>query len=525
MVRIHTPSTLRLVVVGFLAFAALSACKKTGVTETSGSVASTPAPFEDGWPGMPIPAAAPKFEVPEAQQFKLSNGIPVTAIQRGSIPLVHLRLNVYTGSEADPAGKEGLAAFTADLLNEGTSSRDALAISDELQRMASSIGVGASLSNSSLSINCLEDKLGSTLGLARDILENPTFNQEDIDRVRGDRKNRLLTERDNPGTVNYKVFSKLLYGDHYAGRPTSGSAESLDAIGREDIVSWHSSVFDPANAGIIVVSRLSGEEVLTQLEAGLGSWKPQGGTPPTAALVTPEPRQGVQVYWVNRPGASQSYIQVGSVAPAFNAEKHQAWNLANMVLGGQFSSRLNLNLREDKGYTYGARTGVWDGPHGGMFRARSSVRTATTGPSLHEFFKELSEIVGDRPITEGEFAAVVSRSKQGYPGSFENMGAVLGKFSGADALRRPEGWLQGHDARVDAVSLAGAQAAIQEIVDPKNLIVVVVGDWSAEVESPQTADGRDRPITVTVGDHVRGLNLGDVIFLDEAGVVVAEPAN
>ena len=524
MAHINRAGVLSIALLCLLALVALPACKKSTPAATSGSTATSPAPFEDGWPGMPVPGEAPSFSVPPSEQFTLSNGLPVTAIQRGSVPLVHLRLNIYSGSSADPAGKEGLAVFTADMMNEATTSRGALEISDELQRMASSVQLSSGLSSSALSINCLEDKFADTLALARDILEHPTFPEDDIERVRGDRKNRLLTQRDNPGTINYAVFAKLLYGDHYAGRPTAGSATSLDAIERSDMVSWHQHAWTPANAGLVVVSRLPADHVKSALELGLGSWAPAAATPPVASLITPDPTRGVQVYWVDRPGASQSYIQVGSVSPAFNAEKHQAWSLGNMVLGGQFSSRLNLNLREDKGFTYGARTSVWDGPHGGMFRARSSVRTATTGPALFEFFKELTDIVDSRPITQGEFDAVVSRSEQGYPGRFENMGSVLGIFAGADAQHRPAGWLSGHSGRVAAVSLEGAQAAIAQLVDPANLVVVVVGDWNAVVESPERADGSPRPVTVTVGDHIRGLNLGDVAFLDEEGVPTIEPA-
>lgn len=519
-----SPTSLLLLVL-LAALVVFPACKKTGGTATSGSTAQVkPEPFEDGWPGMPIPGAAPSFEVPSPETFTLSNGIPVTYIQRGSIPLVHLRLNIYTGSAADPAGKEGLASFTADMMNEGTSTRDALEISDELQRMATSLGVGASLDGSNLSINCLEDKLVDSLSLAQDLLANPSFPQPEIDRVRGDRKNRLLTERDSIGRVNYKVFARILYGDHYVGRPAAGSAESLDTITREDMVDWHRRVWTPSNAGLVVVGRLDVAAMKDALEAGLASWTAPAEPLPAAALVTPESGEGIRLYWVDRPGASQSYIQVGNVAPAFNAEKHSAWYLANMVLGGQFSSRINLNLREDKGFTYGARTSVWNGPHGGMFQARSSVRTSTTGPALHEFFKELNDIVGDRPITKEEFAAVVSRSKQGYPGSFENMGAVLSMFARADAARRPEGWLAGHDARVEAVTRKAAQKALAGILDPSSLVVVVVGDWNAVVESPETADGRERPIEVTVGDHVRGLKLGEITFLTEDGDPTGEPS-
>lgn len=514
----------RLLVLGLgAAMLASAGCVKTGASTASGQ-ATAPATYEDGWPVMPVPGPAPSFAVPGATEFTLSNGIPVTYVQRGTIPLVQLSLNFFTGSMADPAGKEGLAAFTADLLNEGTSKRDALQISDDLQRMATGMSTSAGLSSSSLSINALEDKLDESLALARDLLSDPVFKQEDIDRVRADRKNRLLTSRDQPGTINYLIFSELLYGDSYAGRPASGSADSLDAITREDMVAWHKAAWQPSNAGLVVVGRLPVDEMKSHLESGLGSWSPEEAEVPAAVLKTPEAPKGVTIYWVDRPGAAQSYIQVGSIAPAFSEDKHEAWSLANMVLGGQFSSRINLNLREDKGYTYGARSSVWDGKHGGMFRARSSVRTATTGPSLFEFFKELEDIVGDRPITQDEFDAVVSRAKQGYPGRFENMGGVLGAFSGAQTAQRPEGWLASKSARVDAVSLQSAQAAINELVDPENLIVVVVGDWNAVVESPESAEGTERPIEVTVGDQVRALRRGEVVFLDEDGNPAAEPA-
>ncbi|MEE2828170.1 MAG: pitrilysin family protein [Myxococcota bacterium] len=505
----------------------------------SSSKVAEATPFEDGWPGMPVPGPAPEFEVPTAENFRLSNGMPVTYIQRGSIPLVHLSLTIHTGSSADPMGKEGLSAFTADMMNEATSTRDAFQISDELQRMATDLGLGSGLDQSSLGLNCLEDQLAGSLSLAADILSNPTFPEAAVQRVRGDRKNRLLTERDSIGTVNYKAFARILFGEHYAGRPTSGTAASLDRISGKDMVKWHRQVWKPSNASLVVVGRRDLDTMKELLEAGLGSWTASTGgkkrhvncsnctqpaTTPVAALVSPERAEGVHIYWVHRPGASQSYIQVGNVTPAFDEEKHQAWSLANMVLGGQFSSRLNLNLREDKGYTYGARTGIWDGPQGGMFRARSSVRTATTAPALFEFFKEIREILGERPITDQEFDAVVSRSKQGYPARFENMGSVLGMFARAVANRRPVDWLLNHDARVDGVSREVAQSSLAAILDPASLVVVVVGDWHAVVDSPESAEGSEPSGKLTVGAQVRGLKLGEVTFLDEDGLPADEPA-
>ena len=496
--------------------------------ETSGSVdAPADVPVEDAFPAMPVPGETPAWEVPAASTFTLSNGIPVTFVQAGKVPLAKLRVNIHTGSAADPVGKAGLADFTADMLNEGAGAMDALQLSDELLRLASAVGFGANLEYSYVQVDALEDKLDATLTLTAQMMGAPTFTADDVERVRGDRLNRLLSSRDELSTVGYEAFAKLIFGDTYLGRSTEGTEATLASITREDLVAWHASVWNADNASIVVVGRSSPEAMTVLLEKHFGLW-PAGDAAarPVAPEVTAQPQTGVTIHWIDRPGASQSHLSVGNLAPPFDPDRQTARSVSNNVLGGYFTSRLNMNLREDKGYTYGARTRLSGDAQGGMFRAVSSVKAATTAPSLKEFMKEISEIVGDRPITAEEFDAATSRLIQGQPGNFENLGGVLAQYGHADALGRPAGWLAGMRERVAAVTIEGAQTELGSIVDPANLAIVIVGDWNHEIDmGAETRDGQPRDIVQTVGEQVTALGYGPIVMLDEYGDPISAPAD
>jgi zinc protease len=477
------------------------------------------APPEVPWPALPEPGPQPEWSVPESTAFTLSNGVPVTWIQHGDVPLVRMQINVHTGSAADPAGRSGLAAFTADMMNEGAGELDALQISDELLTLASSLGVGAGLDDSSLSMECLEDKLDETLALAALVVMEPTFPADDVERIRGDRLARLVTKRDRLQTVGWETFSKVLYGDAYLGRPSDGTEASIGAITRDEMVDFHRRTWTADNASIVAAGRFDALEAAVLLERHLGSWTAgdpaERPAPPTVEL---HRHEGITIYWVDRPGAEQSYVIVGNVAPAFAPDRQNARTLSNDVLGGYFTARLNMNLREDKGYTYGARSSVSGRELGGTFSARASVKATTTAASLKEFMSEIRGIVGERLITEEEFGNSQSRSVGAFPAGFEGLSGVVGQFAHADATGRPEGWLAGHRARVEGVTLEQARAELAEIVDPNALAVVIVGDHGAEIElNSDTADGRSRGLTVTVGGQVEALELGPIVMLDESG--------
>jgi len=494
--------------------------------ETSGSTEPA-APEAPAHPAMPTPGDVPAWEVPAATTFALANGIPVTFVQAGKVPLAKLRINVHTGSAADPAGKAGLADFVADMLNEGAGTLDALQLSDELLRMGSSVGFGAGLEYSYAQVDALEDNLAATLTLTASMIGAPTFAAEDLERVRGDRLNRLLSARDGLPTVGFQVFAKILYGDQYLGRPSEGTEASIASITREDLVAFHAGVWNSDNVSIVVAGRMDVEAITALLEETFGAW-PAGdpATRPVAPAVEVAPQTGVTIYWIDRPGASQSYLSAGNLAPAWDADRQTLRDLSNNVLGGAFTSRLNMNLREDKGYTYGARTRLSGEVAGGMFRAVSSVKASTTAASLKEFMLEMSDIVGDRPITAEEFSAAASQRVQGQPARFENLGGVLGQFGSADALGRPDGWLGGLRSRVGAATIEDAQAEIVSIVDPANLAIVVVGDWNHEIDmGAETRDGQPRDIVQTVGEQVTALGYGPIVMLDDHGDPLAAPAD
>jgi predicted Zn-dependent peptidase len=477
---------------------------------------------------MPVPGEIPAWDLPAAVTFTLSNGIPVTFVQAGEVPLAQLRINIHTGSAADPQGKAGLADFTADMLNEGAGDRDALQISDDLLRMGSSVSFGAGLESSYVHLDTLEDKLGPTLALTAEMLRTPTFTAEDLDRVRGDRINRLVSARDRIQTVGHQVFARILFGDTYLGRPSDGSEASIGAITREDVVGWHASVWNADNASIVAVGRMDVATLTELLETHLGGWAVgDASSRPAAPELSVEPHSGVTLYWIDRPGASQSYISVGNLAPAWDADRQMLRALSNNVLGGYFTARLNMNLREDKGYTYGARTRLSGNSQAGMWRAVSSVKAATTAPSLKEFMMEISDIVsGSRPITAEEFATATSRLIQGQPASFENLGGILGRYGRADALGRPDGWLSGLRARAGAATLDAAQTELSSILDPANLAIVIVGDWNHEIDlGAETRDGKPRDIVQTVGEQITALGYGPIVMLDDHGDPLPAPAD
>jgi len=484
----------------------VSGCVKSVSPTSSGSAAAEP------WPAMPEPGPAPEFEVPGTSHFELSNGVPVTFVQLGTIPMVQMRLNIFSGSASDPEGKSGLASLAARMLSEGSEKHTALELSELLLDMSSSVGVSASLEHSSAYLSCLEDRFSPTLALLSEMIRRSSFRAEDVERIREQRRSSLISEKDRLPTIGYKVFRRLVYGDTYAGRPGRGTLESVDAITRDDMVRWHARAWVPENASIVLVGRMSVEDAKAALEEHLGAWNmadfsqamamdplADEDRKPQAPAYEQKQRWATTVYWVDRPGASQSYVIVGQSAPAWDEKLQASRSLGNSALGGQFTARLNMNLREDKGYTYGARSSIAGLPQGGSFRAVASVKTATTAASLTEFMFEIRGIIGDRLISDEEFVAGQGRSLQGYPAYFEGIRGVLRQFASADAQRRPEGWLAGYPDRISAVTRDAAQAQLNSVLDPEKLIIVVVGDYSA------------------VGAEVEALGLGPVVMLDDEG--------
>jgi len=469
-----------------------------------------PAPAADAdptaWPAMPAIGETPAFTVPAAETFQLANGVPVTLVRAGAVPLVQVQLNLYRGTAEDPAGKAGLASFAADMLNEGTESRSAVELSEALADLATDIGFGAGLEYSYARLDALEGKLDDSLGLLADMVQRASFPKEDVARVREDRRNSLTARRAEASAVGQEVFRKILFGDQYLGRPGAGTLTDLDAIGRADLLAWHGSVWTPGNAGFVVVTRLERGVVEAALNKHFGQWAAAKAEPPVRATFEFPVAEGRRIFWVDKPAATQSYVVLGGVGPKFDRARSSARGLGNFPLGGNFTSRINMNLREDKGYTYGARTSVAQELRGGMFQARASVKATTTAASLTEFLMEIDGALGDRQITPEEHATGVSNRLQGFPGRFETIGSVLGQFASVDGEKLGPDWLRDYPTRVSAVTVEDARAGLSEVVSAANLTVVIVGDWAL------------------AGADVEALGVAPITFLDEFGAPAERPA-
>jgi len=448
------------------------------------------------WPSMPEPGPAPAFSPPAYVKFKLSNGIPVTFIPAGKVPITHIQLNAYSGYAHEAATQRGLATFASRMPTEGTKTKTGLEISAALQTLASSVHIYSELEYSGASLNALDDKLDATLAILSDVLQTPAFNDADVERVRKNLQNAIFTEKDNLRQTADKVFRNVLFGDEYLGRWQRGTHESIQSIKRDDLVTWHQAVWQPKNVGVTVVSGLEQDMVQASLEKVFGSWQTQAKLLPPLKVSPKSAHEGVKIYWVQKEGASQSVVSIGNVAPSFDPAHSTATQVGNQVLGGQFTSRINMNLREDKGYTYGARSGITNQAHSGYYRASASVKANTTAPSIVEFLKELGDITSDKPITAQEFKNARGSMLQGFPAYFEKSSGILGRYASVDAYKRPADWLQNYSTRVTGITMEQAQNELKSIIDIKNLVIIVVGDWKI------------------AGEPVAALNLGPVVYLD-----------
>jgi zinc protease len=459
---------------------------------------------KDGWPLMPVPGDPKGFIVPKPVALKLQNGTPLWVLPGSRVPVTHIEWNNAAGAMSDPKAKAGLASFATDMMNEGTTSRSAVQLSDQLADLAADFSVSASLDGSSAHLACLDEKLDACLAIAADIMIRPSFPAEDVERVRGDRRNSLIAAKDDPAGVGARVLRRVLWGEQYLGRPSEGRLADLDAITRDELAAWHQDRWAPD--AIFVATALPPEQVKAALDRAFQGWVPKAKAE-TTPIAGPMPvsRDKTEVFWVHRPGMSQSRVLVGHATRGWDAASAPALTLGNLPLGGHFSSRLNLNLREAKGYTYGARTMVLRNKLGGIFEASANVKTATTAPSITEFIKEVQEIVSSRPITAEEFRISRSRVLDGYPARFERAASAISEYSNAHAAGWPLDWPQRLPVLWSKVRQADAQAALKGVVMPNRLVILVVGDWAA------------------VGKDVEALGLGPIIFLDAEGAPTAKP--
>jgi zinc protease len=422
---------------------------------------------------MPKVEGNPPFTPPPVVRRELSNGLEVLIAERHSLPILSLDLVVKGGENLVPDGKEGLAELMADLITEGTDSRDALELAGELSKIGARLEASSGRESSSLSATALTKHTDRVLELFADVLLNPSFPDKELERLRKQKLAALARRKDSPTAIASIVFPKLLYGaDHPYGR--IDTIETVQGLTRDDVTKLHSRLFHPNNAALIVVGDTTPEAIVAKLEAALKDWK-KGDDLPEFQVGTPEVRPRA-LYLVDKPGSAQSVLSVGQVGVPRNTPDYFPILVMNTVLGGQFSSRINMNLREEKGYTYGARSTFVFRRGPGPFVAETSVQTAVTKEALAELVREMTEITRDRPPTDQEVANAKDRLIKGFPSRFETTFGLAAQLEDLVLYDLPDDYFTTYQANIEAVTKEAAAKAAAERITPEKLLILVVGD-------------------------------------------------
>jgi zinc protease len=424
---------------------------------------------------IPKPAAASRLNLPEPQRFQLANGLTVLLVEQHKLPIVSANLVVLAGSEANPADKPGLASFTADMLDEGTANRSALQISADADRIGATLGTGSSSDSSSASVRTLRQHADAAFDLLADVTLRPAFSQNEIDRRRNDRLTSLVQSRDDPNTLASMAFSQLLYGSqHPYGFAEIGTEASIRTLRREDLVGFWRSGYTPDNAALVVAGDITATELRALAEKHFGGWTGKAALPKR-----PEVREAVArgIVIVDRPSFPQTALRVGQVSVPRSNPDYVPLQVMNVTLGGLFASRINMNLREKNGFTYGAGSNFSFRRGPGPFGVATSVRADATAPAVREIFTEL-ERMHSGGVTQAELDMARDSYARSLPGAFETTPQTAATIGQLFVYGLPLDYYRGLPARIQAVSTADVGRVAAKYLAPDRMSVVAVGDRS-----------------------------------------------
>jgi zinc protease len=432
----------------------------------------------------PPPGPDPAYDFPDIQRRTLSNGLELWLVERPGAPLATVQLIADAGAVADPAGQPGIASLTAAMLTEGTARRSADELADELGFLAANLNAGAGREVASVSLTVLERNFTAALDLFADVVVNASFPDSVWPRVRDQRLASLIQSLDQPASVATDEFQRRLFGaDHPLGRPVNGTPASVRAATPQALRDFHRRLYRPDNAHLIVVGGLPAANVAAQVERAFAGWAPGGAVAASPPPAGPAPQEATRVYLIDKPGAAQSQVRIGHVGVPRVHRDYFPLLVMNNILGGQFTSRINLNLREDKGYTYGARSAFQMGRLAGPFVASAGVQTAVTRESLVEFMRELEDIRGPRPVTAEEVDFARSSIVRREPLTLETNGQIASRVQDLILYGLPLDYFDDYNLHVAAVTVADVNRVAREYLQPDRFAIVVVGDRST-IEGP-----------------------------------------
>ena len=434
--------------------------------------------------------------LPAIQKTTLSNGLTILTVEQHELPLADFILLVKSGSETDPAHKEGLASLTAAMLDEGTATRTATQIADQEAFLGVELSTSSGWDASRITLHTPTAQLDSALALFSDIALRPSFSAKELERLRKERLTQILQIKDRGPQIADLAFSSILYGeDHPYGRAQMGTEPSVKGMTRADLQSFYKSHYVPNNAVLIVVGDVSPADIQARAEKLFGSWKQATVTPPQFPAAPA--LNATTVYLIDKPGAPQSSFRIGSVGVARNTGDFFPLQVMNTILGGSFTSRLNQNLRETKGYTYGAGSGFAMRQSAGPFTARAEIVAAKSDSALIEFMKELRGIRDTVPTAELEKAKKYLQLQ--LPSQFETTTDIAQNLVPVALYNVPLDYFNHYAQAISRVSQADVQRVAQKYVTPDKFAIVIVGDRKS------------------IEKGLRSINIGKVEIRDMSG--------
>ncbi len=453
---------------------------------------------------LPEPESFPDVNFESFERDRLANGMELIVATRRAVPVINMSLRFDAGYASDQFGEPGTANLAMSMLDEGTRTRSALEISDQLARLGAYVSAGAGLDTSAVSLNTLSENIDESLAIYADVVLHPAFPANELERLRKATLAQIAQEKTQPISIALRVFPALVYGDDHAySLPLTGSGteESVTRISREDLVEHHEAWFKPNNAVMIVVGDTTMAEIKPKLEKAFARW-PEGSTP--SKNIADVNHQGQErIFIIDRPDAEQSIILAGNLAPPVGVGNEIAREAMNEIIGGSSTSRIYSNLRTDKHWSYGAYSILLSAKGPRLFVAYAPVQSDKTAESMIELSRELREFLGENPATEDELAKVKLANTLSLPGRWETAASVLGSLAEIVTYGLPDDYWDTYASRVSDLSIEQVMKAADEVIAPDNLLWVVVGDRQ-QIER-----------------QIRALGIGEITLLDADGNIIS----
>jgi zinc protease len=446
----------------------------------------------------PTAGPPPALKLPPIEKRTLSNGLAVWVVGIHKVPTVHVELVVRAGSASDPAQKFGVASLTADMIDEGAGGRSALEIADAIDYLGAQLSTGSTFDATYIDLHVPVARLADALPIFADVVTRPTFPDAELKRLREERLTSLLQTQDDPEQLIQVAFPRMLFGrEHRYGTALMGTEATLKSFTVDDLKSFHAAQYHPGNSTLIVAGDVTPDTVVAQLEKALGSWKGAAAAP---ARIAQAPQVSARrVVLIDKPGAAQSQIRIGSVGVPRSTPDYFALQVLNTILGGSFTSRLNSNLREQHGYAYGASSAFDMRRAAGPFYATAGVQTDKTSEALKEFFNELTRI--HDVVSADELDKAKNYMALTLPRRFESTRGIASSLATVTVYDLPEDFYATYGDRVRAITPADVKRAADKYITPDKLLIVVIGDRKV-IES-----------------GVRALNLGPMTVVEASEVL------